>query len=44
MDALIPAPTDCEVRCVIKFLDAQSIAPIEIRHLYQIYGPNIMSK
>ena len=30
MEALILAPADCEVRTVIKFLDAQSIAPIEI--------------
>ena len=26
----IPAPADCEVRSLIKFLNAQSIAPIEI--------------
>ncbi|KAJ4441807.1 hypothetical protein ANN_11666 [Periplaneta americana] len=35
----------CEVRSVIKFFNAQSIAPIEIhRQLCQVYGPNIMSK
>ena len=33
MEALIPAPADCEVRSVIKFLNAQSIAAIEIRQL-----------
>ncbi|PNF26371.1 hypothetical protein B7P43_G17995 [Cryptotermes secundus] len=45
MEALIPAPADCEVRSVIKFLNAQSIAPIEIdRQLRRVYGPNIMSK
>jgi hypothetical protein len=45
MKALIPAPADCEVRSVIKFLNAQSIAPIEIHHqLYRVYGPNVMSK
>ena len=45
MEALIPSPSDCEVWSVIKFLNAQSIAPIEIhRLLYQIYGPNIMRK
>ena len=39
MEALIPAPADCEVRYMIKFLNAQSIAPIEIhRQLCQIYG------
>ena len=30
MKALIPAPANCEVLSVIKFLNAQSIAPIEI--------------
>ncbi|KAJ4447820.1 hypothetical protein ANN_09828 [Periplaneta americana] len=45
MEALIPSPAAYEVRSVIKFLNAQSIAPIEIhRQLCQIYGPNIMSK
>lgn len=45
MEALIPAPADCEVRSVIKFLNAQSIVPIEIHHqLCWVYGPNVMSK
>jgi hypothetical protein len=45
MDAVIPAPADCEVRSVIKFLHAQGIAPIEIhRQLCQVYGPKVMSK
>ena len=30
MEALIPAPADCEVQSVIKFFNAQSVAPIEI--------------
>ncbi|KAJ4451843.1 hypothetical protein ANN_03321, partial [Periplaneta americana] len=30
MEALIPSPAACEVRSVIKFFNAQSIAPIEI--------------
>ena len=30
MGALIPAPADCEVQSMIKFLNAQSIAPIKI--------------
>ncbi|KAJ4434036.1 hypothetical protein ANN_16355 [Periplaneta americana] len=35
----------CEVRSVIKFLNAQGIALIEIyRQLCQVYGPNVMSK
>ena len=38
MEALIPAPADCEVRSVIKFLSAKCIAPIEIRQLCEVYG------
>ena len=39
MEALIPVPTDCEVRSMIKFLNAQSIALIVIhRELCQVYG------
>ncbi|KAJ4434460.1 hypothetical protein ANN_23022 [Periplaneta americana] len=45
MDAPIPALAACEVRSVIKFLNAQGITPIEIyRQLCQVYGPNVMSK
>ncbi|KAJ4443640.1 hypothetical protein ANN_05314 [Periplaneta americana] len=45
MDAPIPAPAECEVWSIIKFLNAQGIAPIEIdRQLCQVYGPDIMSK
>ena len=33
MEALIPAPADCEVPSVIKFFNPQSIAPIEIYQL-----------
>ncbi|KAJ4438595.1 hypothetical protein ANN_14542 [Periplaneta americana] len=39
MDVPIPAPAACEVWSVIKFLNAQGIAPIEIdRQLCQVYG------
>ena len=39
MKVLITAPSDCEVRSAIKFLHAQSIAPIKIHHqLCQVYG------
>ena len=39
MEAFIPAPADCDVRSVIKFLNAQSIVTIEIhRQLCQVYG------
>ncbi|GFS65268.1 HTH_48 domain-containing protein [Trichonephila clavipes] len=45
MKTLIPPPTTCEVLSVMKFLNAQSIAPIEIHHqLCQVYGPSIMNK
>ena len=38
MKALIPAPTDCKVRSMIKFLNARSLAPVEIhRQLCQVY-------
>ncbi|KAJ4443555.1 hypothetical protein ANN_05228 [Periplaneta americana] len=41
----IPAPAAFEVRSVIKFLNAQGIATIEIyRQLCQVYGPNVMMK
>ena len=39
MEALIPAPAHCEVRSVIKFLNAQSIVQTEIHHqLCEVYG------
>ena len=45
MEALIPAPADCEVWSVVKFLNAQSIALNEIHcQLCQVYESNIMSK
>ena len=37
MEALIPVPAECEIRSVMKFLNAQSIAPIQIhRQLCQV--------
>ena len=45
MEVLIPAPADCEVRSLIKFLNAQSIAPVEIHHqLCYVYRSDAMSK
>ena len=39
MEALIPAPAYCEVRSIIEFLNAESIAPNEVhRQLYQVYS------
>ena len=37
IETLIPAPADCEVRSVVKYLNAQSTAPFEIRQLCQFY-------
>ncbi|GFW37639.1 HTH_48 domain-containing protein [Trichonephila clavipes] len=45
METLISSPAASEVRSVIKFLNAESIALIEIhRQLCQVYWLNIMSK
>ena len=39
MEAVIPATVECEMRSMITFLNAQSIAPVEIhRQLCQVYG------
>ena len=45
METLFPAPVDYEVQSMIKFLNGQIVAPIEIPcQLCQVYGPNVMSK
>ena len=38
MEAHIPTPADCEVRSVIKVLNAQSMPPIEIHHSGLLFG------
>ena len=39
METLIPAPAECELRCVLKYLNSQSIAASEIhRQLCEVYG------
>ncbi|KAJ4452299.1 hypothetical protein ANN_03819 [Periplaneta americana] len=43
MEALIPSPAACEVRSVIKFFNAQSIAPIEI-HRYHDDGDEFLDR
>ena len=44
MEPLIPAPVKYGVCSVIKFLKAQSIAPIELhRQLCQVYGHTVMA-
>ncbi|KAJ4428978.1 hypothetical protein ANN_25974 [Periplaneta americana] len=45
MDASIPAPITCEVWSVIKFLNAQGIAPIEIdRQLCRSMGKQMLNR
>lgn len=40
----IADPADCEVRSVIRFLNAKNVKPAEIhRQLVEIYGENVMS-
>ncbi|GBN92931.1 hypothetical protein AVEN_242278-1 [Araneus ventricosus] len=40
----IADPADCEVRSVIRFLDAKKVKPAEIhRQLVEIYGENVMT-
>jgi len=40
----IEGATDCEIRCVIRFLNAGNVLPSEIHHqICQEYGDNAMS-
>jgi len=40
----IEGPADCEIRSVIRFLNARNVLPSEIRHqICQVYGDNGMS-
>ncbi|GBN19213.1 hypothetical protein AVEN_31833-1 [Araneus ventricosus] len=40
----IDDPADCEVRCVIRFLNAKKFKPAEIHfQLVEIYGENVMT-
>ncbi|GBN96570.1 hypothetical protein AVEN_208380-1 [Araneus ventricosus] len=40
----ISDPADCEVRSVIRFLNAKNVKPAEIhRQLVEIYGENVMT-
>ena len=43
MNALISTPADCEVRDVIRFLQAENVRPCEIhRRLVAVYGEHVM--
>jgi len=40
----IEGAADCEIRTVIRFLNARNVLPSEIHHqIYQVYGENAMS-
>jgi len=44
MNAPISNPDDCEVRGVIRFLQAEKVRPCEIhRRLVAVYGENVMN-
>ncbi|GBM33625.1 Mariner Mos1 transposase [Araneus ventricosus] len=41
---MIADPADCEVRCVIRFLNVKNVKPAEIhRQLVEIYGENVIT-
>jgi len=40
----IEGAADCEIRSIIRFLNARNVLPSEIYHqIYQVYGDNAMS-
>ena len=44
MNALISTRADCEVRGVIRFLQAENVRPCEIHHrLVAVYGEHVMN-
>ena len=44
MNALISTPADCEVRSVIRFLQAENVRPCEIhQRLVAVYGEHVMN-
>ena len=43
MNALISNPADCEVRGVIRFLQAENVRPCEIQRLVAVYGEHVMN-
>ena len=45
MTAQISTPADCEVRGVIRFLQAENVRPSEIhRRLVAVYGEHVMNR
>ena len=44
MNALISTPADCEVRGVIRFLQAENVRPCKIhQRLVAVYGEHVMN-
>ena len=44
MPKRIENPADCEIRAVIRFLQAKNIQPADIhREVYEVYGEGAMS-
>ena len=44
MNALISNPADCQVRGVIRFLQAENVRPYEIhQRLVAVYGEHVMN-
>ena len=40
----IEGAADCEICCVIRFLNARNVLPSEVhQHICQVYGDNAMS-
>jgi len=40
----IEGAADCEIRSLIRFLNARNVLPSEIHHqIFQVYGDNVMS-
>jgi hypothetical protein len=41
---MIERPADCEIRSVIRFLNARNVKPVDIhRQICEVYGENAMS-
>jgi transposase len=44
MFKMIERPADCEIRSVIRFLNARNVKPADIhRQVCEVYGENVMS-
>jgi hypothetical protein len=42
MNTKIENPTTCELRLVVRFLNAKNVCPVEIhRHIAEVYGEEV---